>query len=78
MAKRSAETVAASKEAKHLRNNSDESKNLLDAIPLVYWRMRVQHDPLGLSKQRLLDHLQAYQTRSRWHGRHSCKPRIRP
>ena len=41
MAKRSAETAAASQQAKHLRSNLDESKKVLDEVPLVHWRMRL-------------------------------------
>ena len=43
MAKRSLPEAVANpcNEAKHPRSNLDESKKLLDAIPLVHWRMRV-------------------------------------
>ena len=42
MAKRNLDTAAAvDKEAKHLRGYLDESKKLLEAIPVVHWRLRV-------------------------------------
>ena len=42
MAKRSAETAAnQEKQAKQLRSNFDEAKELLDTIPLLHWRLQI-------------------------------------